>query len=162
MVPRNAAAVWNVAPTQIYSTQNGRITFAASSASPWPANNGVLAELTFEVQAAAGSQYAWPLTLSAVEITPDGFRTEILPSSGNLFIGRDPVRPLLSLPTWTVSGEIEFTISGDSGARYAIEASSDLTTWRAIAEGVAAGVVHVLDENGSPFAHRFYRARLVE
>src|SRR5207302_4369246 len=89
LVPSGALAAWN-------TLQNGHLSLAISTASEWPASNGVLAELTFQVQPGASGQYAWPLTLSGSEITRDGYQTRtLLPTSAN-FIGRDPVAGHLS------------------------------------------------------------------
>jgi hypothetical protein len=55
------------------------VSFAASTASTWPSANGVLAELTFQVQPGASNQAGWPVRLSGVEVTADGFENRSLP-----------------------------------------------------------------------------------
>jgi len=79
MVAKNAAAIWNVSPAQTdYSKQDGTLAMAVSSPEPWTVKNGVLAELSFEVQDGADLNRA-VLALSEVEVTPDGFDNRMLP-----------------------------------------------------------------------------------
>jgi hypothetical protein len=164
LVPVNAMAVWNVAPAQNnYALQNGRVTLAVSSAIAWPNNNGVLAEFTFEVQPGATNQFAWPLTLTGVEITSDGFDTRPLFPSAGVFIGRKPLSGLLSVLRRHLSGELEFTLTGDPGAAYTIEASSDLAHWATLTNVVSStGSLPFVDPQSSNFSKRFYRARPAE
>jgi hypothetical protein len=68
MVVKDAAAIWNVSPAQTdYSKQDGTLAMAVSSPEPWTVKNGVLAELTFEVQDGADLNLA-VLALSEVEV----------------------------------------------------------------------------------------------
>jgi hypothetical protein len=156
LVPPNAAVAWN-------TTQPGRATLAVSSSSPWPASDGVLAEVTFEVLPGASAQYAWLLGLRGVEITPDGYAPRRILSTGSLFIGR-PARPG-SLARWfrNHEGGFEFTLSGDSQATYRVEASTDLVNWTVLTEAVVGSEsLQVVDPDASQFSRRFYRARPVE
>jgi uncharacterized repeat protein (TIGR02543 family) len=54
------------------------------------------------------------------------------------------------------------TLTGDFGARYAIDASSNLTTWTNLATfSNAWGTLEFVDSAASAFRGRFYRARLL-
>jgi hypothetical protein len=78
MVAGNAAAIWNVSPAQTdYASQDGTLAMAVSSPEPWTVKDGVLAEISFDVEAGADLNKA-VLTLSEVEVTPDGFDNRML------------------------------------------------------------------------------------
>src|SRR5262249_35133438 len=90
LVPGSAVSVWNVQPAQNnYTAQNGRVVFGTSSATSWPTNGGVLAEFVFQVQSSQVSQYRWPILLSSVELTADGYDVRDLSNAELFFIGRD-------------------------------------------------------------------------
>jgi hypothetical protein len=117
LVPQNAAPVWNVGV-------NGGVRFAASSSTSWPANNGVLAELTFEVLSPPAGGVTWPVSLSNVEVTADGYDMNVLPSVGATF----SVRPQLGGLSQTVSGNVTFSFNSVGGS-YVVEASTNLVNW---------------------------------
>jgi len=117
LVPAGALAVWNVSPAQNnFTIQDGHLSLAVSSASAWPASNGVLAEITFQVQPSATNRYAWPLILHRCEITPDGFANRFLLPNGALFLGRNPLSGILAGLGRDLSNHFHFSITGDAGA----------------------------------------------
>src|SRR5207245_1153254 len=62
LVPGGALAVWNVSPSQNnFATQDGHLSLAVSTATAWPSSNGVLAQVTFQVQSGATNAHTWPL-----------------------------------------------------------------------------------------------------
>jgi hypothetical protein len=161
-VSANSVVVWNVAPGQNdYLAQSGRVTLAASSATPWPGTNGVLAELTFQVQAGSGSQ--WPLTLSHVEITPDGYDNRQLIDATALFVF-DGGSPVIVAPTLTTKG-LKYSANGfgvtfeaQSGIQYVLEASTNLVFWTPIqTNSGASGPLELRDSTTGVYRYRFYR-----
>jgi hypothetical protein len=158
LVPRNAAPVWNVGPSQNnYNTQNGQVRFAVSSSTHWGANSGVLAELTFQVQTPPAGQFSWPVTLSNVEITPDGYQLGSLPGSSAAFT----IQPDLGAAGRSSSGTFTFSFAG-SGS-YVVEASTNLLDWTVLTNVVnATGSVQIADPAASQLPQRFYRTRITE
>ena len=149
LVPQNATPVWNVGVS-------GQVRFASSSSTSWPANNGVLAELTFEVLNPPAGEFAWPVSLSSVEVTSDGYDLNVLPSAGATF----SVRPQLDGLTQTASGNVTFSFNSVGGS-YVIEASTNLVNWVTLTNVVgASGSVHLADPQSRSFPRRFYRARI--
>jgi hypothetical protein len=70
------------------------------------------------------------------------------------------VRPKLAALGFLSGGELEFTLHGEDGVRYAIESSTNLPVWQPVTNVMCVnGVVTVRDSAGS--AQRFYRAVLV-
>jgi PKD repeat protein len=70
-------------------------------------------------------------------------------------------RPLLLAPQ-TTNGTFVFTLSGDPGFNYAIEATTNYSTWTNLAILTnATGEVPFIDTNIIPFRYRAYRARLI-
>src|SRR5205085_11008920 len=90
LAPSGAVAMWNVSPSQNnYATQDGHVTLVLSGPTAWPSSNGVLAEVTFQVQPGATNHFIWPLTLTGVEVGgADGHMRPLLPGA-MVFIGRD-------------------------------------------------------------------------
>ena len=160
VVPGDAVAIWNVGPAQNnYAAQDGRVTLAVSTATPWPAD-GVVAELTFAVQPGATAQHLWPLALSRVEVTSNGFDSRPVFSLPSVFSGRAPLPGLLGNPRRLLSGECHLTLSGDAGATYQIEASQDLVHWTTLANVLnSAGNMPFVDSEAAHYPRRFYRAR---
>jgi len=158
-VPGNAVAVWNVAPNQNnYLTQNGRLKLALSCSTAWSANNAVLAEFTFEVQPGASSRYQWPITVTAVEVTGNGYNNRTLSGSGAVFIGRNPVAGTLANISLQPSGA-SFLSSGDVGADYRIDVSEDLVHWTILREiSNHPGSVAIDDPAAAGRSKRFYRS----
>ncbi len=164
LVPANALGVWNVAPAQNnFGLQNGHVSLAVSHADPWPATEGVLAELTFQVQDGATAQYLWPVTLTGVETTEDGYQNHQLAAAGMNFIGRDPVGGKLSLAAPVGGGPLSLTLSGDAGVTYVVEASADLVHWTVLNTVVnVTGTITVADPDAGNFPCRFYRTRVAQ
>ena len=162
-VPGTAVAAWNVTPGQNqYEQQNGHVAFGASSAAPWPANNGVLAEFTFEVQAGQAERYVWPIRVTGLEITTDGYEVLRLPDAETVFIGRDPQRPGLGTTSGNLTaGGFELNLTGEPGVSHVIEATTDFKTWTPIATvSNPGGTISFVDPAGGYLGQRFYRATL--
>ena len=134
--------------------------FAASSATVWPTNNGVLAEFVFQVQTGETAQYRWPIHLSGTELTSaDGYDVRDLANNEIYFIGRDPNPPSLGT-TAGISGDgFHLTVGGELGMPYTIEVSTDLLHWSPLATVTnATGVLDFVDPEAKNTAQRFYRA----
>jgi hypothetical protein len=70
-------------------------------------------------------------------------------------------RPILLDPQKT-NGAFSFTLSGDPGFNYAIEATTNFSTWTNLAILTnATGEVPFIDTNVVPYRYRAYRARLI-
>src|SRR5436190_23778254 len=94
IVPASSLALWNVSPEQTnLLIQSGRIAAAFTSVSKWSTNNGMLAELEFQVQPGFTVQPAWPLRVSNVEMSINGFDTVDLGNETLTLISRAPVAP---------------------------------------------------------------------
>jgi hypothetical protein len=71
-----------------------------------------------------------------------------------------PAVPVLTFPVVTNAGD-GFWITGDAGPDYQILASTNLTSWSAIATGTPAALPWFwTDTNSAPGAAHFYRVRL--
>jgi hypothetical protein len=82
-----------------------------------------------------------------------------LAPSALVFIGRSPLAFLTELKK-IPSGQFQFTLSGDAGAIYTIEASTDLVNWTQITNVVnSSGAVPIVDPDAANRSQRFYRAR---
>lgn len=161
MVPGGAVAIWNVSPSQNnYATQDGSVSFAVSTAAAWPNNTGVLARFTFTVQPGATTLYGWPVLLENLEVSRDGFTTELLGRGSWTFTGHAATQAALNPNiTFDVDGKPTFTLQGDAGAWFKVEASSDLKTWSPVHISYAAdGTITVKDELAAGVTVRFYRA----
>ncbi len=158
-VPGGALAVWNVAPSQNdYAAQNGNITLALSSSTPWSASNSVLAEFTFEVQAGATNQHLWPLTINALEITGNGFNNRTLGPLRAGFVGRAALSGRMTRVLVTRGGDVSFSFNGDTGASYQIDYSEDLINWLPLREVQdASGTIQIIDSAAGSRPQRFYR-----
>jgi hypothetical protein len=131
MVPNNALVLWNIAPSQNnYATQSGTVALAISSATPWPSSNGILAELTFQVQPGYYQQESWPITLGNIEITENGFNNRLLKDTQCSFIGvtQVPFHLTATSASHTANG---FTLTMDNGALipFGVMASTNLIDW---------------------------------
>jgi hypothetical protein len=163
LVPNGTLTMWNVSPSQNnFAVQNGNITFVTSSATSWPDSNGVLAEFTFNIQGGATSQHLWQLTINNAETTASGFDNQLLPAAGSAFVGRSPVGGRFSSFPRLLSEQFEFSFSGDPGAKYAVDASTDLIQWTVLHTNVlpTSGSLLIQDPAASE-GYRFYRARVV-
>jgi hypothetical protein len=158
-VPTGALAVWNVAPSQNdYAAQNGHITLALSSSTPWSASNAVLAEFTFEVQPGATNQHLWPLVIPALEITGNGFNNRTLGPLSAGFVGRLAHSGRMTRVTVARGGDVSFGFNGDTGGNYRIDYSEDLINWQPLREVLdVSGSIEVIDSNAGNRPQRFYR-----
>lgn len=167
IVGADAAVVWNISPNQSdLATQDGTVSFAASSANAWANHNGVLAEFTFEVQAAAAAQSSWNLDLVQVEVTSDGYDQRSLPDSSESLSTGAPVE--VGPPQFVASGSrmtaagFVLSMRGGKGGRFAIDASSNLTDWAEIGQTDGSdAAIEVTDPMALGAQARFYRARQV-
>ena len=112
-VPTSALTMWNVGPTSTdYVNQNGSVSVAITSQSDWVGTGGVIAELTFRVQAGLTGQATWPIELSEMELTGSGFDMRSLsavtvqvPGDANAVASRK------------VSGKVEYYLSTQGGVK---------------------------------------------
>jgi hypothetical protein len=166
IVPLGAVTAWSIAPAQTnFTLQTGRLIFAASSPTPWPTNEGVVAEMIFQVQSGATNLPAWPLYLESFELTPDGYEIVAPARVGSVFIGRDLRSAFLQVssrfPRLTVP--FDFWLSGEPGVIYQVEVSSDLTAWLGFTNVEArSSPVKISDINPDRSHQRFYRAKPLE
>ena len=165
LVPGNAVAVWNVAPARNdYAAQNGRIVFAASSPTAWPARDGALAEFTFQVQPEAATQHRWPLELIGLEFTENGYDNRLPPPAGLYFIGRDPVAPTLDAGASGMTAQgFKLVLHGEQHVNYVIEVSENLKHWEPLRSmNHVDGTLEVIDDQLVNRNQRFYRAKQAE
>jgi hypothetical protein len=150
------SVLWNVAPS--YDAQTGRVSVAAISAKPWTLTSGVLAELTFQVQAGATDLGRWPLGLSAVEVAgKDGYDVRVLPAAT---LGLNPPPPRLPGKIQISGDTRRLFLEGEVGLAYEVEASSDLLTWKTLQTLVNAdGVLEFVDPEAAASNARFYRVK---
>ena len=159
IVPGGSVVVWNMTPTNNYAEQNGHVRFVVSSGSVWPTNNGVLAQVTFQIEASSTNQYAWPITLSSMEVNSLGYSRSIM-SDGALFISRDPRPALLHSLTRLTNGIFQFGLAGDAQAIFQIDASSDLVNWTTVTNVAnTTGTLLFSDPTAVGLPRQFYRAR---
>jgi hypothetical protein len=105
--------MWNVGPTSTdYVNQNGTVSVAITSQNDWVGTGGVIAELTFRVQAGLTGQATWPIELSEMELTGSGFDIRSLsavtvqvPGDANAVASRK------------VSGKVEYYLSTQGGVK---------------------------------------------
>ena len=166
IVASNAAAIWNVSPSQTdYTRQNGRLAMAVSSPEAWTVKDGVLAEISFEVQGGAKLDDA-VIALSQVEVSPDGFDNRML--SGSKFnVGSGttdkPTEPSEVEIIGIVNVPFGFSFNTKEGSTYKIEASHDLKKWGEISEVKGTGnEVKVTDWREAIFEKQYYRVKLGE
>ncbi len=110
LVPKSAYRLWNTT-----AVPGGGLALAACSATPWPANNGVVAELNFEVQPYAASQSSWPITVSAFETTEDGYKNHLLNTASSSLSAQPQIAGLVQLEEFAGAGRmVSFMASGGS------------------------------------------------
>jgi hypothetical protein len=155
LIPQDAIAMWNLVPGQDYTAQAGTIHFVASTATPWSANSGTVAELTFTVLEGASSKYAWPVRVNAEA----GSVTDVisLASEDLILTGRDAQSAEFNAAALNANGDFELRLVGEADVRYRVESSTNLLEWTEV--GVftsASGAILVSDPAAS--GHKFYRA----
>jgi hypothetical protein len=112
-VPTAALAMWNVGPTSTdYVNQNGSVSVAITSQNDWVGTGGVIAELTFRVQAGLTGQATWPIELSEMELTGSGFDIRSL-SAVTVQVPVDAN----AVASRKVSGKVEYYLSTQGGVR---------------------------------------------
>ncbi|HUR45758.1 MAG TPA: cohesin domain-containing protein [Candidatus Saccharimonadales bacterium] len=163
LVPASALSFWNVTPAQTnFASQDGHLVLAVSSATAWSGNQGVLSEVTFQVQPGAAAHYLSPITISQMEITEDGYKNHALATTGAAVTVRPPVPGrLLANSSSLANGQFSLSLSGDAGASYVVEVSSDLLHWSDLASvSNNPGTTLVTDPDAAAHTHRFYRVRV--
>jgi hypothetical protein len=156
MVPAETMTMWGVKPG--YADQTGEVSVAFTSPLSWPAASGVLAELTFDVQAGAAAQPEWRLQLMQVELaTQRGYEIERLWA---LPLTLGSALPRLSTEVQRVDNAWRVLCTGAAGVTYTLEASADLVHWQAVTQAVnAAGTTEFMDPAPASSPVRFYRVR---
>ena len=91
MVAKDARVIWKGV-----SEQDGTMAMAASSPKPWETKDGVLAQVSFEVQEGADLNKV-ALGLSPVEVSPDGFDNRML-AGLELNVGSGEVKEGTAVP----------------------------------------------------------------
>lgn len=77
---------------------------------------------------------------------------------GNIFVLRPPV-PRLTLASILPAGQFRFTLLGEAGGSYTVQASTDLVNWTALTNFQSAtGTNQLTDPIPTNFSRRFYRA----
>ena len=157
----SAVTVWNVQPAQTdFTLQSGAILAAVSSPTAWATNNGVLAEFVFQVQPGETAHYQWPIRLTKLELSDDGYEVRSLADATAYFIGRDPIPPSLiaTSAAFTPDG-LSLSLAVDAGLSYTIEVSTDLNTWKTLANlDATSGILSFVDPGAKNSDRRFYRA----
>ena len=165
IVAGNAAAIWNVSPAQTdYSKQDGTLAMAVSSPEPWTVKDGVLAELSFDVQDGADLNKA-VLSLSEVEVTPDGFDNRILDGvEFNVGSGAttEPEPNIIEIVAMT-KAPFAFSFGAKEGRVYDVQSSQDLRSWGTLKTYNGTGtLIRFEDERDQVFPQIYYRVRVVE
>ena len=158
LVPETALPIWNLQPgINDVAVQSGSLRLAVSSATAWSGSAGVLAQVTFHVQPGATNRYVWPLTLTHVEITEDGYANHTPGTTASALTVRLPAPGRLSAPQWS-NDSFTLTLHGEPGATYIVEASSDLEHWSPVGTILSTDTPSILTDIASqPMA--FFRVR---
>jgi hypothetical protein len=157
IVPRSAAVLWNISPGQTdFLSQDGKVEIAISTANPWNAVNGIVAEFVFQIQPGAANELNWPIIVANGELASG---SQVQPVSGTEFMlqGRAPV-PLSFVKVG--SGNVQLRFEGENGRTYRLEYSQDLNTWFPVTNGtvtVINGTATIADSSNSGEDYRFYR-----
>jgi hypothetical protein len=160
LVPANSIALWNVSPSQNdYQLQSGMVALAVSSATAWSASNGVLAELTFQIQPGYSSQAEWQLQLTQAEITDNGYDIRSLPDSAAIFKGEAPTSFRLDWNQSSLQNDgFHFSISGATSGRFGIQTSTNLVDWTWLFEPMDwQAPMEFKDTNAVQHQQRFYK-----
>jgi uncharacterized repeat protein (TIGR01451 family) len=76
------------------------------------------------------------------------------------YLSAPPQPPQLLAPVILENGNLAFTVQGDAGSSYIVEASGDLATWTAIGTVPLSGSSAIFEDvNTGSFSRRFYRVR---
>jgi hypothetical protein len=123
LIPAGALPLWGEVP--------GGLTFAAVSANAWPADKGVAAVVTFTANAGLATQAEWPLTLSPVELTVDGFDIRALDDvAGVVRSATVPAEPpAIALPPPGADGKLTLEVVARAGEEVIVETTTDLNAW---------------------------------
>ena len=151
--------MWNVESSQNdYTTQEGTIAMAAISSEQWSIKEGVLAELTFEVQDGADLNNA-VLALSQVEVTPDGFDNRMLDGVEiNVGSGGDVKQPNAPVLRDITASPLSFRFDTEPNRNYSVEGSSDLKAWEVLEQFKSTKHSHqFIDTRKAFFQHQYYR-----
>ena len=165
MASAAARYMWNVEPSQNdYTTQDGTIAMAAISSEQWSIKEGVLAELTFEVQDGADLSKA-VLSLNEVEVSPDGFDNRML-DGVELHVGSgatiEPEPSIIEILAITRS-PFAFSFGAKEGRVYDVQSSEDLRSWGTLKSYNGTGtLIRFEDEGDQVFPQIYYRVKVVE
>ena len=142
---------------------------AVSSPEPWKVKDGVVAEVTFEVQEGADINDAI-LSIKPVEVTPDGYDNRII-SGLSLNLGTGETTELeTDSPVGVQIVEIinfpfGFSFTAEQGKSYVVEVTQDLKQWGELETYKGDGKpLKFIDPRLPivPFKRNFYRVRSTE
>jgi hypothetical protein len=150
LVPAGTLVAWN-------ERQAGHLPFAASSATAWPATNGVLVQLTFTATTGIGTEANWPVTVRSVETSADGYDNLTLPTATLT------VAPAVQLQITSFGknqdGHWEFHFASSNIGSVLIESSYNLRDWQPVVTLPAGTLSYTLTDPGVPGQQaRFFRA----
>ena len=165
MASAAARYMWNVEPSQNdYTTQDGTIAMAAISSEQWSIKEGVLAELTFDVQDGADLSKA-VLSLNEVEVGPDGFDNRMLDGvEFNVGSGAttEPEPSIIEIVAIT-KAPFAFSFGAKEGRVYDVQSSQDLRNWGTLKSYNGTGtLIRFEDERDQLFPQIYYRVNVVE
>jgi PKD repeat protein len=143
----------------VLSGQNASFNVAASGTAPlayqWRFNGANLAGATATNYTRSNVQ---PVDLGNYDVVVSNSLGSVTSSVATLAFAS---RPIL-LDPHTTNGAFSFRLSGDPGFNYAIEATTNFSTWTNLATLTnAIGEVPFSDTNIVPYRYRAYRARLI-
>jgi len=123
LIPRGALPLWGEV--------TGGLTFAAVSAGAWPSGAGVAAVVTFTANAGLGTQVEWPLVLSPVELTVNGFDIRAMDDvTGVVRSQTVPAEPPgIRLPAPGADGSLTLEVTARVGQQVVVETTTDLSAW---------------------------------
>jgi hypothetical protein len=152
--PTGVAVLWN-------TNQAGKVSLALSGATAWPQANGVLAELTFQVLAGAAAQAQWPVQLTGVEVTPDGYDNRVLAAVGAVLGAGEIAPPVIDLGKSGMTGQgFRVVFGSQAGVRYELQRSEDLAHWSKVnVLSGTGGELEFLDATALGRRAGFYRIK---
>jgi hypothetical protein len=150
--PTGVAVLWNM-------NQAGKVSLALSGATAWPQANGVLAELAFAVLAGAAGQPQWPLLLTGVEVTPDGYDNRVLASVGAVLGAGEIAQPVIDLGKSGMTPRgFRVVCRGQAGVQYELQKSEDLQHWSKVSVLAGTGSeLEFLDAGALSRSAGYYR-----